>query len=67
MYEENRQLIEPSIQHHFQSSEVDKILPALLDRIALKARYYDPNEDPRVWLQDCILLECRRLKTEMHL
>jgi PAS domain-containing protein len=67
MYEENRQLIEASIQLHFHSSELDKILPTLLDRVALKARYYDPNEDPRVWLQDCIPLECRRLKNEMHL
>lgn len=67
MYEENRQLIESSIQHHFQSSEVDTILSALLDRIALKARYYDPNGDPRVWLRDSIPLECKRLKTEMEL
>lgn len=66
MYEENRELIESSIQHHFQSSEVEKILPALLDRVARKACYYSPNEHPRVWLQDCIPLECRRLKAEMH-
>jgi hypothetical protein len=36
----------------------------LVNRVAHKARYYDPDEDPILWLHNCIEMECRRLKTE---
>jgi hypothetical protein len=65
LFEEHRRLIETSIQHYFDSTPRDKMLPALLDRIALKARYYDPETNPEVWLQDCIHLESRRLRMEL--
>jgi hypothetical protein len=64
LFEEHRELIESLIQRHLASISTDKMLPALLDRIALRARYYDPDTNPEVWLQDCIHLECKRLRME---
>lgn len=67
LFEENRQLIESSIQHWFNPIDGDRMLPSLLDRVALKARYYYADANPQAWLQDCIHLECRRLRTEIDL
>jgi PAS domain len=65
LLEENRPLIESSIHRFFDSSDAAEVLPALLDRIALKARYYDPDANPLVWLQECLQLECKWLRMEM--
>jgi hypothetical protein len=65
LIEENPKPIEASIDLYFDSIPRDKLLPALIDRIALKARYYDPETNPQLWLKDCIHLESKRLRMEM--
>lgn len=65
LIEENEQLINSSIDRYFGSIARDKVLPVLLDRIALKARYYDPDTNPGLWLQDSIHLESKRLRMEL--
>ena len=65
LLEENRQLIESSIHRFFASRDGNEVLPALLDRIALKARYYDPDSNPEVWLRECLHLECKWLRMEI--
>jgi hypothetical protein len=63
--EENRPLIELAMRLSFDSRDGDDVLPALLDRIALKARYYDPDANPQAWLQECLQLECKWLRMEI--
>jgi hypothetical protein len=64
LFDEHRLLIESSIRQAFPASPVNNILPALMDRIAHTAHYYDPDKDPVLWVHDCIHLECKRLKRE---
>jgi PAS domain len=65
LLEENRVIIELVAREWFQPDLGDTILIVLIERIANKARYYDPEEDPVVWLHNYADLECKRLKNEM--
>lgn len=65
LLEENRPLIESVMRLSFDSRDGDDVLSALLDRIALKARYYDPDANPQAWLQECLQLECKWLRMEI--
>jgi hypothetical protein len=67
LLEENRVLIRASIRHWFEEGRSSNFWLPLVNRVAHKARYYDPDEDPVVWLHNCIEMECRRLKTESGL
>jgi hypothetical protein len=66
LLEENRLLIKSTLQQWFHPNAEDKALRVLLDRLTHKARFYNPDEDPAIWLHNCLQLECKRLKTEMH-
>lgn len=65
LLQENRRVIEAVMQDTLGTVDDPKTLAALLERVGHKARYYDPEENPIVWLQGYLKLECRRLKAEM--
>ena len=64
LLDENRVLIRASIRYWFEEGTSSNFWLPLVNRVAHKARYYDPDEDPVIWLHNCIEMECRRLKTE---
>lgn len=64
LLQENRRLIDAVMQDAFGELDERKILATLLERVGHKARYYDPEKNPIVWLQGCLELECRRLRAE---
>lgn len=67
LLDENRVLIRASIRYWFEEGASSNFWLPLVNRVAHKARYYDPEEDPIIWLHNCIEMECRRLKTESGL
>jgi len=63
---ENRRVIEAVVKETLGTQDEEKMLATVLERVGHKARYYDPEENPVVWLQGCLRLECRRWKAEMR-
>jgi hypothetical protein len=64
LLDDNRVLVRASIRYWFAEGTTSNFWLPLVNRVAHKARYYDPDEDPILWLHNCIEMECRRLKTE---
>jgi PAS domain len=65
LLQENRVLLAAALQKCFGSSYPDQTMLDLVHRVANKARYYDPEENPVVWLNTHLDMECRRLLREM--
>jgi hypothetical protein len=61
---ENRCVIEAVVNETLGTQDEAKMLAHVLERIGHKAPYYDPEENPVVWLQECLRLECRRWNAE---
>lgn len=66
LFEENRLLIESLMHDWLQVDRADSLLIVLLDRIARQARYYAAEENPLLWLHNCVKLDCRRLRDELE-
>jgi hypothetical protein len=57
----NQLQIHATIRHWFPEALAQQVLTSLLEHLAHKARYYDPGENPVIWLHQCLDLECRRV------
>jgi hypothetical protein len=64
LLDDNRVLIRASTRYWFEEGTSSNFWLPLVNRVAHKARYYDPDDDPVIWLHNCIEMECRRLKIE---
>lgn len=65
LLQENRVLLAAALRKWFGLAYSDRTMLDLVDRLANRARYYDPEVNPVIWLNTCLDLECRRLLSEM--
>jgi hypothetical protein len=62
---ENRLLMTAALDKWFGIEHSERAIPGLVNHLTNRARYYDPEQHPVVWLNSCLDMECRRLLREM--